>query len=394
MTLLGKILLFFNLLAAGGFVYLATQDWQGRQNINAAALRHILLLTGLPLGSEPGAPSTVPADPEAAVPFRIVMSGGTPTTDVSPKFLTTYFSNNAGGATPLGTGPVPNQLAEVKRVKGETDQQLQAAASTADKLALLRKWLLLQAETYEEREAILALLKAENVDELQQRLAARFDAVIQPPKPSDAEAATKLPAADPEDLEQLKNKAAQINASRAIPQDEEERRIKIAHLLVHLDTDGAWQTRVRAIIGIRQYVSTISAQSERFSAMVEYVETQIPADQVGYLADERTQLRLAISRTTLAEQQAKIRLKWEEQKKKVDDFVAQRTTELNAIKAQLRKVKAEVDELLVRQAGIETALFEVQREVAITLDEVYKLELQLEARERDLLGLPPKPKGN
>ena len=40
--------------------------------------------------------------------------------------------------------------------------------------------------------------------------------------------------------------------------------------------------------------------------------------------------------------------------------------------------------MLARQSRIETGLFEIQREVAITLDEVYKLEADLDAREKKL----------
>ena len=56
------------------------------------------------------------------------------------------------------------------------------------------------------------------------------------------------------------------------------------------------------------------------------------------------------------------------------------------------KVKAEVEELLVRQAGIEKQLLEVQREVWLTLEDVYRLEALLDATERERFGLPPRPK--
>ena len=58
---------------------------------------------------------------------------------------------------------------------------------------------------------------------------------------------------------------------------------------------------------------------------------------------------------------------------------------------EAQKIKAEVDDLLVKQGRIEAALFEVQREVAITLDEVYELEAKLAAREQELLKLSPAP---
>ena len=52
---------------------------------------------------------------------------------------------------------------------------------------------------------------------------------------------------------------------------------------------------------------------------------------------------------------------------------------------QLRKIKAEVDAALVNQSQIEAGMFEIQRVVAITLDEIYKLEADLDAREHQLM---------
>jgi hypothetical protein len=72
MTLFGKILLVFNLLLAAGFVYLATQDWKGRQTISAAGLRHILLVSGLPLDAPAGGSD----DPESVLEtFAVVCIG-------------------------------------------------------------------------------------------------------------------------------------------------------------------------------------------------------------------------------------------------------------------------------------------------------------------------------
>ena len=50
--------------------------------------------------------------------------------------------------------------------------------------------------------------------------------------------------------------------------------------------------------------------------------------------------------------------------------------------------------MLARQANIESGLFEVQREVAITLDEVYKLQDDLTKREQELLKAAGRPGGN
>ena len=80
-----------------------------------------------------------------------------------------------------------------------------------------------------------------------------------------------------------------------------------------------------------------------------------------------------------------------EQKTREDDFVNRRKTQLKELTDQLNKVKAEVDELLVKQTGIEKQLYEIQREVGLTLEEVYRLEALLTEVERERFGLPPKP---
>src|SRR5262249_1750657 len=151
MSLLGKLLLVVNLLAAAGFVYLATQDWKGRQTITASGLRYILLVEGLPLDEERIKDRKY--DDSEEVPFAVRSGpGGIPTETVSKKVLDEYFKTAQGGDGPgsLGGGTVTNQLAEVKRVKAKVEDYLKAAG-TAEKLPLLKEWMALQPETYEER---------------------------------------------------------------------------------------------------------------------------------------------------------------------------------------------------------------------------------------------------
>ena len=64
----------------------------------------------------------------------------------------------------------------------------------------------------------------------------------------------------------------------------------------------------------------------------------------------------------------------------------QRETQLNELRNQLAKIKGQVDAMLARQSAIEAVLFDIQREVAVTLDEVYKFEADLAERERKLAG--------
>jgi hypothetical protein len=184
MSLLSKILLFVNLLAAGGFAYLAVQDWQGRQTITASGLRHIVLLQGLPLGDPAdSATMTMTGDPDAEIPFPVEMGGGVTNRTVGRKLLEAYFQPAGAAAAPAGgvtlgsNQPVPSQLGEVRRVydlvKAEIARQDGAKARTN----LLANWLYFQPQTYEERAEILNLISAQNVGELEKRLYGRFEAV-------------------------------------------------------------------------------------------------------------------------------------------------------------------------------------------------------------------------
>lgn len=410
MSLLGKLLLVVNLLAAAGFVYLATQNWKGRQTITAAGLRTQLLITGLPLDDERIADRKYEED---EVPFVFREGpGGVPTETISKKILDVYFQAGPGGdgstAGSLAGGAVTSQIAEAKRVRAKIEENLKAAPGPAEKVALLKEWLLWQAETYDERLEYQALIEARNADELEKRLLARFDGVIAAPKAADEEAKAKVSAEDASDAAKLADKLARTGESRVAALDEGERHAKLAHLLVHLDTDAAWQKRVMMVVGLRRYVTAVATQAQRFKEMTARVEKLIINDQgidveitlpgggrakvlSGFFGQEAINAQIARDATERAAHQRLIQAAWEKQKTEQDNRVAQRVTQLMALENQLRKVKAEVDELLARQAVVEAGLFEVQREVAITLDELYKLEAELYRRERERFGLPPGP---
>ena len=49
MSMLGKIMLVVNLLAAAGLFYFATQDWAKRQETNGTVLRYRLTIDGMPV---------------------------------------------------------------------------------------------------------------------------------------------------------------------------------------------------------------------------------------------------------------------------------------------------------------------------------------------------------
>ena len=352
--------------------------------------------------------------------------------------------------------PVTNQVAEAKRVFALLKAEFDKTADPAQKNALVAGWLVLQAETLAERTRYLALASAADANgaaktpeqlgadanELAHRLDRKFnrvapkafdgDALLVPAKwrevPEKLDAAQKRLTAAQTRLADARKKvmdagmdAAALQAARAelgaaseeaaaaaaevawltLPApagDEADRRARMAHLLAHLDTDAAWQKRVGIVVGLRRYVVVIATQATRFREMRNNAELPIPSEQASFQKHQDfllTEARQNVDKArAVSEQKAQRR----EVSAAKDDAVNQRGTQLKALTAQLQKVQAEVDDLLVQQAGNrkppenERLLYEVQVEVALTLDEVYRLEALLEDVERERYGMPPKPK--
>ncbi|MBX9583134.1 MAG: hypothetical protein K2X87_22735 [Gemmataceae bacterium] len=389
MSTLGKVLLVINLLASAAFVYLATQDWaKGRQVIEAAGLRQVLLLRGLPLGERPDDLQTadLPADATAEVPFRVEMGGGRPTETVSPGVLKAYFAAG-GGATTEATAPVvlttnapvANQLAEVRRVWG----LIRGKATEVDgaaKAQVAGFFLRLQPETLDERVQVLGLIARGDGNAVLDRLQAKFDQVLNAPAAPDLAA---LGSADDDPAARLA-KAAEVRGKTA--KDGAERQARLAQLLVNLDPDPGWQKRVVLVVGIRQYVAALAAQAARFREMAARVE-RLTADDQARFADEYAQLRgLAIQQTQTVRDTAEVRARLDEQVRKDQEFVTQRQTQIVELRDQLTRVKADVDALLARQKVTEDALFAVQREVGQTLEQLYQLQEDLAKVERDRYG--------
>lgn len=386
MSLLGKILLFVNLLAGAGAVYLGLQDFKGRQTITASGFRHELLIVGMPL-SDGKDDVALPTDPESEIPFYLEGPGGSVTKSVSPAILKAYFANAGGGSgapdsVTFGSNtPVTTQLAEVKRVqaliKGGIDKDTSAAVA----------WLQFQPETFEERTELKGLPAPEQA----KRLYARFDRVLGTPKLPDTTSLAAPKGDETETPEQTKarlDKAAEARA--AAVKDETERRARLAHLLVHLDRDPAWQKRVMMVVGMRRYVKAVGDQAARFREMTLRVDRGIVDDQDRFLAQYALLRGLAIERTNMVRDMAEVRARLEEQKRKDEEFVAQRKTQLAQLTAQLQKVKAEVDALIAKQTEVEASIFAVQREVALTLEDIYRLQEELTRREKEVYANPKK----
>ncbi|MBY0460996.1 MAG: hypothetical protein K2V38_27055, partial [Gemmataceae bacterium] len=284
-----------------------------------------------------------------------------------------------------------SQSAELKRVYGLLKGEYAKTGDTTQKLKLVEDWTVLQAETPNDRAQYLAWAAkvtekgapktadqlAADADKLAHALDRRFFAVA--PKLID----TPESALAPDRWRELGD-----NKPAAAPTDGE-RRLRTAHLLIHLDREAGWQKRVAVVVGLRKYVQAVTHQADRFREMRLQAELPIGFDQAAFERTQQLQIAQARDADDRARKVAAERALLDETLQAQEDAVARRVSQLNNLKAQLAKVTNEVNSLLVEQSGIEKELYAVQREVALTLEDVYRLEALLTEVERQRYAVTP-----
>ena len=444
MGTLGKILLLINLLAAAGVAYVASLDYAARQNLQANAFRHQLMLSGLPV--------TAPAGAEPSgdqVSLGTVTPGLNRVEYASKKLLADHFAG-VNGDDVGGSGPPATQVGEVKAVKAKIDAKL--GGSDAEVLAILAgKYvagrntitfvpglLASLAESTIEREAVRSLVDpaalernpnavVENAKQARAMLDRKFAAVEKvDPALADAEsaslkektdalkvaadeasakftradAAAKAAVADPSARpaadaalaeaeaanQALELARAGLNTALAdlgtpASRDEGDRQRRVAHLLIHAGESAGWQKRVALVVGLRAYSDAINAQATRLSRMAVSVEQGIALDQARFSEEYATILGLAKGRAELLARQSQVRADKAVQRQKDDEAVTQRRLLLTAKQDELKRIQAEVDAALAAQTTTEAKLFETLTRVGGAFDSNRVAEAALAAAE-------------
>lgn len=430
MGTLGKILLFVNFAAFGGLTYFATQAWAARQAAATNALKHQLVITGMPVSS----PAGVAADPDS-VPLDTVVSNFLSVESVRPNFLGDHFAGTSSEEY-AGTPFPRTQLEAIDTAKKKADAKL-SGMPAGDQIAQLGGrftpdpasprvvftpgWLANMAETYAERSLIRKLAdpaswerqpdkKEANAKTLLDMFARRFEALAKiDARQADVEAAAvkeatvtvrkanddarrkfsaytamiATPDADAaamaaagRDAEAALNKLNETYAGlqtvlatvgTTACRDEGDRRKRIAHVLMNLADNAGWQTRVALTVGLRTYLAALSDQANRFQKMAGSAEQQVVLDQARF-ADEYELLKtLAIGQSLLLNSQVAVRTDLQGQRAKDEESVTQRRLLLEDRRATLAALQERVAAQLVAQAETERRLFEVQKAVGDTL---------------------------
>ncbi|MEZ6143194.1 MAG: hypothetical protein R3B84_21730 [Zavarzinella sp.] len=149
MGLLGKLLILFNLLAAGAFGYFALENWKVRQELSYVAFRNEVVMQGIPLEAAAGA--TVP---EGYKPFQMQLNEGVFIETVKEDTLKKIIPP---GDDVFGGDFVADQTEEMTRLKKKVNDAIAALADDAAKRNRTRVLLNNLARTGLERDGVAAL---------------------------------------------------------------------------------------------------------------------------------------------------------------------------------------------------------------------------------------------
>ena len=153
MSILGKVLIFFNLLAAGAFAYFTLENWHVRQDLTTAAIVRDIQLGGFPVESSANPPAGLDADKDA---FSYVVNN-IPVESIPKKTIDAAFDK---GDDIFGDGHVTSQSEELKRVQGKVFAHLAAVGPEANpgvRFQWLRAYLLAVARSGAERDGVNAI---------------------------------------------------------------------------------------------------------------------------------------------------------------------------------------------------------------------------------------------
>jgi hypothetical protein len=323
MPLFAKILAILNVLAAGGFIYLASLDYGARQAWALANFQYELALDGLPLDDR---------DPGRNVikPLRDDLGD-----DDSPGVLAGLFK--AGG---VGKPFVKTQAKELARVQAALAKEL-AELQEDQRRQRIRQLLLALASTFAEHNKIVEQ--------------------------------TRNPDVTTAEMEkQLKAKSEEAAANRRAA----------AHLLYNIDPSIESHQRLTVIIGLRAYANEAEEQARALREMADRIRVAADDDRIlfedKYLRNRERILDLVLQ----LERQQSDHIAQQRLVQRIDEeIIKPQTARIEDLKAEKEKVDLAAKDRLKQQGELENELFNVHRQMSNLLEENLRMEREIRDRE-------------
>ena len=339
MSTFGKILAVFNVLAAIGFLVVASMDY-GRQHSWAySEYRHRLALTGLPVDAEEL--DTQEPDQELPVVARL-----------TPGVLKDVFQGNDGGSNDLGGPEVKTVLEELERVRQKVTANVNAETDPAKQKQLLKYYLLGLSKTSGERESLRKIVDGDGgIVKGLAEVDTRFN---------DAKVNAKLGVANRAEL-----------------------RAKIAHVLVNVNPTEPWRKRVMVVVGMEAYIDALNRQADSLASMFANIQQLIATDQAAFERHHADLVQVILKESDELHK-AKVFLddltKTAAERKQQ---VALRQTEKNKYDARLAQARGESQSEVAKLNAIQKDLFGLQQKLVLAMQRNQTLEGELRSLEQN-----------
>jgi hypothetical protein len=345
MSLLGKILAVFNVLAVVAFVFIVATDWGQRQIWSYAVYRQDLALDGLPL------------DAEARDPDGSLQVGR-----LSDATMQDLFKPAARDLPSPLTPEDKTQVGEVKRVHAKLRGRIEGTPNDDAKRKTLVRVLVPLARTGGERDA------------LRQRI--------------DKKIPTDQLMADSGPFEQAFKTALDRKTPQGQDRDPEERRQAIAHLLFNLNDPADKERfpeaygRVLTVVGLKAFTNEADLQALALRDMAQREKLLMAEEQAGF----ETQYQRTLSDLNgLADNVEARRSKLAEHErlaKKQQDLVRVRQSEVVELKAKLDQARQATMTALAQLSAEQQKLFDYERQVTAITEKNQQLEREIRALEK------------
>jgi hypothetical protein len=349
MSMLGKVLAVFNVLAALLFLYILGSDYGQQQSWAYADFRHELVLTGLPVDSED-------KDEEGIL-------------------LVDKISDSTAQQMFQGVGGEPKKTLrqEVDRVKAKVTSDLASLENEKQKRDKLKQILGPMASTGSERDALLKKIETAKLDDLTGEtglLNNLFNAV-----------SSRNQLEEKADPFAIAFQGLELKTGPGL-RDPGEMRGSVAHLLFNCASDDKERERVAVVVGIKAYANEVNRETDALYGMVQRVRLEMQRDLSGF---EARQPLLVKAIQDLAEEilEAEQQLKDQTELYESHNSLAmQRETDLNELKKKLagaREATVKARELLAKEQKF---YFEAEGKVGQRAKENQKLEQEIRTKEK------------
>ena len=331
MSLFGKILAVFNVLAAIAFLVLAGMDYSKRQNWSHSYFRHQVAIHGLPV---------VDSDDSWRLPGLSIAD------NLGRKSVDELFQS-------VGGNGVKTQLQAIEQIKQQVEGEVNGAGDDGARRAVITRYLVPLARTGEEREKYQQLLRdpGQSTDTLRDQLLGLIG---------------------------LATSEADMTGAR---RDLESRRRAIADVLYNISPDAGWHARVQTVVGLQHYTGAADRQAANLQQMTARLGTAIRDEQATFVRDYQS----VIPQLQLLQEQVK---DIDAQLKEQQDLLQKHTVLKNARQTEVAEYQRKIEDARAKAAaematlqGLQRQLFAMQQEIAVAQAKNQELERALRTSE-------------